>query len=160
MATKEKQSKAEAAAQKKRDELILFCSRCFASEDGGSWTRGQAIVSGLCSNCGAGGPDLRIPRWAVDGIRESASWVGKRYYPNDEDIETSAEVRNLRATIKVFPGRTVEQTADGQAFMVTQELPGGRSVSMFTGAATAEKALEDLRLDLPYIPKSALKKPK
>lgn len=35
-------------------------------------------------NCGSGGL-VPMPEWAVSSIRFQASWVGKRYYPHDED---------------------------------------------------------------------------
>lgn len=147
--------KAEGAEQKKYDELLLFCVRCFASEKDGSW--GETVYESMCSNCGAGGPPFRIPGWAVDSIRENASWVGKRYYPADEDHEQNAEVQELRKLVKKFPGRTCEPTFDGQAYQVTQEMPNGSTTSMFTGAATAKKAMEDLKLDLPYVSEAQLK---
>lgn len=140
-------------AQEKMDEIILFCPRCFASTDNSSW--GEQILEDYCLNCGSGGPSLKIPRWAVKSIRDSASWVGKRYYANEEDKATYEELRRLRATIKEFPGRTATLTEDGESWWVTQELGGGRNVSVIIDlkrAKTKEAALEKARLELPYVP--------
>lgn len=158
MSTEAKQSKAEAEAQKKGEELVLFCPCCFASSDGGSWTVGEAVVDYLCSNCGASGPNLKIPRWSVDSIRRQASWVGKRYYAHEEDKATYEELQDLRATIKEFPGRYVERTANDECYMISQDLPSGSRISTFTEASTPEKAMEEVKLNLPYIPASKLKK--
>lgn len=68
---------------KDENEIILFCPRCFASSDNASW--GEPIMEGHCFNCGAGGCTVKLPRWAIEMIRKSASWVGKRYYPHEED---------------------------------------------------------------------------
>lgn len=134
-------------------ELLLFCPCCFASSEGGSWTKGQAVFEGLCINCGASGPALTIPRWAVESIHRQASWVGKRYYPNDEDKETWDEVQALRATIKEFPGRSVRRTEDGKDWWVSQRLKKGQSISIVVKAKTWEDAFEKARLQLPYVPK-------
>jgi hypothetical protein len=152
---KARKADVEAAEQKKREELVLFCPCCFASGDGGSWTRGEAVVPGLCSNCGAGGEDTRLPRWAIDAIRRSASWVGKRYYPCEEDKEHYDEVQALRALVKKFPGRSVRLGEDGTFWWVTQEKGGGTSTSIMiekSQAKTAKEALEKARLSLPYVP--------
>jgi len=60
-----------------------FCTMCFASERNGSW--GCTTMNNYCLNCGAGGTTVEIPEWAIENIRKNASWVGKRYYPCDED---------------------------------------------------------------------------
>lgn len=74
------------------DEL-QFCPSCFASNENGSWN--HVVVDNLCSNCGSIGT-VKLPRWAVESIRRSASWVGKRYYPSEEDLLNSRELRYLR----------------------------------------------------------------
>jgi hypothetical protein len=68
-----------------QDESIDFCCRCFASSQDGSW--GEICSHDYCFNCGAGGFVISIPVWAIKSIRESASFVGKRYYPDKEDYE-------------------------------------------------------------------------
>lgn len=146
---------AEQKRLEKLAEILLFCPCCFASSEGGSWTNGQAAFEDLCINCGASGPNLKMPRWAVDSIRRQASWVGKRYYAHEEDKENYEELMRLRATIKVFPGRTATLAEDGESWWVTQELGGGRNVSItvdLKDAKTKEAALEKARLALPYVP--------
>jgi len=58
---------------RKLGELLWFCAQCFATDESGSWCGGVEVASDgkdtLCSNCGAGGSAVRIPRWAVDGRR-------------------------------------------------------------------------------------------
>lgn len=148
----------EAEAQKKREELILFCSTCFASTDNASWN--GEVTDFMCGNCGAGGPNLKIPRWAVKSIREQASWVGKRFYANEEDIETYEEVRALRAMVKEFPGRSVRRGEDGMFWWVTQDKGGGTSTSVMiekSEAKTANGALAKARLQLPYVSEKQLR---
>lgn len=86
----------EAAQAAKTNHLTMleFCPGCFASEENGSW--GCTTVNGHCMNCGSAGT-IQIPRWAVDSIRRSASWVGKRYYPSAEDLDDQRELRYLRS---------------------------------------------------------------
>lgn len=146
--------------EKKKEDIqtvVEFCPGCFADTRGGSW--GEGTQSGYCFNCGSGGT-VMIPIWAVDSIRKQASWVGSRYYPNDEDRATQRELRDLRATIKEFPGRTASEfissrEGEPQQFMVTQLLGQGKNVSIFVQAATAEAALEYARTRLPYVPEVA-----
>ncbi len=153
--------------EKKQDDILAFCAMCFATGEGGSW--GESVVvneknknDSHCFNCGAGGIAVQIPRWAVESIREQASWVGKRYYPNDEDLERYDEVKALRALVKKFPYRSVERIPDRPddrgSWWVHQELPGGKRTSTTVKAKTAEEAFEKGRLLLPYIPKEALGK--
>ena len=70
----------------------LFCPGCFATENDSSG--GGALVPEYCMNCG--GSPITVPRWAALSIRQQASWVGKRYYPNEEDEVRSAELKILR----------------------------------------------------------------
>lgn len=134
-------------------QIILFCPCCFSSEDGGSWG-GQAFESG-CANCG-NGSTINIPRWSVESIREQASWVGKRYYPNQEDKEACEERRRLIDLVKDFPGRTAEGT-DYLEWNVTQKLlkfpyTSASVMVSVTGAETAADAIEKTKYDLPYVP--------
>jgi hypothetical protein len=160
-------AKTAAKPKKKPDDIILFCARCFATGEGGSWG-GFVDVSkdgkdNHCYNCGAGGCAVKIPRWAVKSICEQASWVGKRYYPSDEDYEHVREVKALRDLVKVYPGRSAEKIVserhdDADQWWVHQELPGDKRVSVIVKAATANRALEKARLSLPYIPQKELDK--
>lgn len=152
---------------KPREELLNFCSRCFASDDGGSWgigTIGAAEGSGAgahCLNCGANWTvDIKIPRWAIESIRSQASWVGRRYYPGPEDKENAKELRFLRSLPTTFPGRSAEPIADEPyRWWVKQLLPkgfSGASVMIAVKASSVEDAVEASRLLLPYIPAEVL----
>lgn len=147
------------------ERVILFCAKCFASSEDGSW--GERVdgddKGSHCFNCGAGNCAVRIPRWAVKSIREQASWVGKRYYPHEEDKEIHNEVQALRKLVKKFPGRTAERCEKG--WWVSQEIPCDRSRShmMFVSLAkakTAAEAIERSREILRYVPAEAMEKPK
>lgn len=130
------------------DDIRDFCPRCFASDMSGSWD--QTVVGNHCYNCGAG-PSVRLPDWAVDCIREQASWVGKRYYPNDEDKEMAAELKELRSRMTEFPGRTIEHIDIGQ-FRVTQRLNERTTHVIVVRADTQEEAWEKSKTRLPFIP--------
>jgi hypothetical protein len=148
------EAKSEASEEKNPLELLNFCARCFASDDGGSW--GVGTIDGHCFNCGAGWTgELKLPRWAVESIRSQASWVGRRYYPGQEDKENYEELRALRSLPKTFPGRTAERKVDqdGKSYWwVTQALGDGKSVSQTREANSAEEAIEATRYSLPYVP--------
>jgi hypothetical protein len=157
---------AEKERIRKLNELLWFCAKCFASNENGSWGGGIDVAQDEkrtnCSNCGAWGCAVKIPRWAVESIREQASWVGKRYYPIDEDKARYAEIQALRALVTEFPGRSAEKIPedhpdDVDQWWVHQELPHGGSTSTSVKAKSAEEALKKGRLLLPYIPKNALK---
>jgi hypothetical protein len=112
-------------------DFLSMCVRCYATEEGGSWgaatikavdgdyghsllgtlTLEHAHGKGHCHNCGASGCTIVIPRWAVDSLRQQASWVGKRYYPIVEDSLAQAELRALRSLVPHDSGRTVEVAA-------------------------------------------------
>lgn len=137
-------------------ELTYFCSLCFASSEGGSW--GVGTVENYCLNCGAAGGTIHVPIWAVKEIRRNASWVGSRYYPNDEDKETWTELRALRAFPKIFPGRSASRLKDEddgkQRWQVRQVISvgdNGKSISVFVEAESAEQAIEAARYSLPYV---------
>jgi len=133
-------------------ELLNFCARCFASDDGGSW--GVGTIDGHCFNCGAGWTgELKLPRWAVESIRAQASWVGRRYYPGPEDQERVAELKALRALPTSFPGRRAEEDKQEKyRWWVTQDLPGNKNVSSMFKATSAADAIEASRYSLPYVP--------
>lgn len=138
------------------DDVRWFCVRCFADDHGGSWGDGTHPSAGHCANCGAGESLVAIPPWAVASIREQASWVGKRYYPHEEDRATTRELRVLRCKLDPFscPGRTVQRWIDlaGAHLMVMQRMPGDRSVSMFPDdpSWSDEAALAWAVTRLPY----------
>lgn len=132
---------------------LWFCPCCFASSENGSWN--HTAYEGGCSNCGAG-PSIQLPPWAIDSIRQQASWVGKRYYPHAEDQEHSREVRALRSIVKEFPGRTACENVANPGWSVTQVMPDGSKCSMyFFNAKSEAEALALARLELPYVPSTA-----
>jgi hypothetical protein len=59
---------------RERDAVLLFCPRCFASSRDGSW--GGKAEKDFCCNCSTIGSMVRLPLWAVESIRQQASWVG------------------------------------------------------------------------------------
>lgn len=89
-----------------KNDLLLFCVGCFATEEGGSW--GEICVDGYCMNCGSGGGTVQLKRWQIESIRTSASWVGKRYYPHQEDINNYREIQLLRARVPPNPSDKVD----------------------------------------------------
>jgi hypothetical protein len=142
----------EAEAQKKREEIIDFCPSCFGSTDNSSW--GSEVFPDYCTNCGHG-PPIKLPRWAVEAIRQNASWVGKRYYPHEEDKERHRELLSLRMKMTSFPGRTAERGADKKGWAVTQvtdeECSHGSTTVYYHDVATKKEALEKAKMHLPYV---------
>ena len=138
-----------------RTELVCFCERCFGSSDNSSW--GEAVDKDYCYNCG-GGPPIMIPRYSVDMIRTSAFFVGSRYYPSTEATELFEERKRLRGLVKKFPGREARPPfEEGAPGSVTQKKPGKLWVSvMAMTATTAEEALHETRLSLPYYDEESL----
>jgi hypothetical protein len=144
------ETEAKPKAEESHLDHLDFCPGCFATDEDGSW--GCTVIGDYCMNCGAGGT-VRIPRWAVKSIRRQASWVGKRYYPNDEDFERHAELKALRALPASFPGRTTEQDQqDPNRFWVKQKLTDNKSVSISVVASSHHEAMEASRFSLPYVP--------
>lgn len=141
------------------NDILAFCPRCFASNEDGSWGHTAVPELDFCTNCCHGGL-VRLPRWAIKSIRVQASWVGKRYYPNEEDHERAEEVRYLRSQMPDAPGRSVEPCATGEpdAWTVRQKKPDGREISLLTQAPSAAAALAKTKTDLPYYPKESLEK--
>lgn len=135
----------------------LFCVHCFASDTDGSWDH---MVNGdncqnYCTNCGGAQTSVEIPRWAVEEIRKNASWVGKRYYPHEEDTERRVELEALRRTIKVFPGRIaapIEREGDEeQRYRVIQPLSAKKNIEITINADSEEIALNKAKTMLPYV---------
>jgi hypothetical protein len=131
------------------DALQDFCPRCFATESDGSW--GHTVMGGGCTNCGSSST-VSLPKWAVDSIREQASWVGKRYYPNKEDTEQAEELKLLRKSMTVFPGRTIEHT-DLNQFRVIQKTGKNSTIVTSVTAKDIDEAWEKAKSLLPYVPK-------
>ncbi len=136
-------------------EYVLFCVMCFADSVDGSW--GHTVVettSGShCLNCGASGSGVAMPRWAVESVRKNASWVGCRYYPNQDDRERGAELVHLRALVPHFPGRTAAPIPDHpDRWAVTQRLADSKTVSVAVTASSEDEALAAARTQLPYVP--------
>lgn len=150
--------------QEERDAVRQFCACCFADDEGGSWGIGTLPSGGHCFNCGAGGSTVAIPAWAVESIREQASWVGKRYYPHDEDREANEERKTLRGLQTVFAGRSARPVRDIEGepepghWWVDQELPGGGSVSTTLDALTEKEALHHAKTALPFFTSEQLKR--
>ena len=134
-------------------EAVDFCPLCFATNEDGSW--GCTVTTAGCSNCGANGGIVRLPRWAVTSIRANASWVGKRYYPNDEDIQAESERRELLAQVAEFPGRTAKPGSEPNSWWVTQRLANGTEQSVIVVARSATTALEAARYSLTYVPEDS-----
>lgn len=132
------------------ESTLLFCVCCFATNEDGSW--GETTVgeenSSHCLNCGAGNSCFSLPEWAVKSIRQQASWVGKRYYPHEEDKETAAELERLRVLAPEVP-RTYEELEDGN-WKVTQKTEKGSMSMTFRGTLDEVKARAKLRF--PYDP--------
>lgn len=133
---------------------MLFCVRCFASENDGSW--GSVVVKDHCFNCGCGGSAIDIDEWSIKSIRESASWVGKRYYPSEEDYETNAELLLARKNLPIPPDRWAKEIEKG-LWDVGQPRANG-TISVFVHADSEKEAMDKARLQLPaftgklYIP--------
>jgi hypothetical protein len=140
--------------QEERDAIRQFCPCCFADDIGGSW--GVGTVGGYCMNCG-NGSTIAVPAWAVESIREQASWVGKRYYPNDEDKQAREERTALLALVKEFPGRSADESAEEPGHWVVKQLrPNGARTMTYVAASSATEALERARTILPYVTAEAL----
>lgn len=83
--------------------MVDFCAQCFATHLDGSISATGTDGSGrsnFCMNCGEGFI-IHIPKKAADTIRDGASWIGKRYYPDHEDylnaaVKTEITFRDLQ----------------------------------------------------------------
>lgn len=136
--------------------VITFCPRCLGSENDSSW--GESVDKNYCYNCGSPST-IDIPEWAVKSIREQASWVGKRYYPHEEDRFASKERKNLLKLVKEFHGRTAVWVEDMSTWEVEQKHPDGAGTSvLIDGVKTAAEALEKARNLLPYFPRESFPK--
>lgn len=128
-------------------DKLHFCTSCFATSEDGSG--GGTAHADYCTNCGSGGSSILIPAWAVTEIRRTASWVGKRYYPDREDFEISAELKKLRLAQQEYPGRSATPLTDSGWFNVSQKTPSG-SISTVVKAGTVHEALDLTKGSLPY----------
>lgn len=131
---------------------MKFCTLCFASEADGSFH--CIVVGDGCTNCSANGTVVELPEWAIANIRRNASWVGRRFYPCDEDREAQQERADLLSLVENFPGRTATlHTVDGRdAWEVKQQLSDRRVVSTYmpgyqSGAHAMRRAI-----GLRYVP--------
>ena len=136
--------------REKRVALISFCPSCFGSSDDSSW--GESVTDGYCYNCG-NSTVITIPRWAVKSIRQQASWVGKRYYPNEEDIERHKELEVLRALALDNPERTVSKTYEPRSFKTQQPNDRGGTTSTWVKADSMDEARIKAKVVLPFRPK-------
>lgn len=141
-----------------RDALSYqFCPCCFADEQSGSWNHVvvPTTAGGHCSNCGNGDTVL-MPSWVIKEIRRNASWVGRRYYPNEEDREAAQERMALLALVTQFPGRHAQpdETDEAGRWWVFQKLPSGSTTSTSVVADSAEDAMR--KCGLRYVPKDKL----
>lgn len=134
-----------------RTQVLKFCPCCFADEESGSWQ--HVVVGGYCTNCG-NGSTVELPRWAIDSIRQQASWVGRRYYPHEEDHEAAAERAALLALVSSFPGRTARESDEPGRWNVTQQRADGRSVMTTINAPSADEAMRNC--GLRYVPDAAI----
>lgn len=135
--------------QAERDAIREFCPGCFADDLGGSWN--HTTQGGYCNNCGAGGT-VQIPVWAVESIRKQASWVGKRYYPADEDLRIQRELKYHRSLAELPPDRTAKAVEVGEEdgyWSVVQPQPGG-TIQCSVKADSAEEALQKTKDRLPW----------
>lgn len=126
--------------------LMRFCPRCFADEETGSWR--HVVTGSHCTNCGSSST-IDIPAWAIGSIREQASWVGKRYYPIEEDRQARKELALLRSKMTEFPGRSV-RFSEGNGWVVEQRTGPRTITSVFITADNAEEALAAAKTMLPY----------
>lgn len=129
--------------------VLFFCPPCFATEEEGS---GGSTCDGVyCYNCGSGGT-VALPRWAIVSIREQASWVGKRFYPHDEDREAHDELAALRRRMTTFPGRTARPPTDTKPKWRVEQKRGKSTVMVWVDADSEEEALEQTKDRLPWCP--------
>jgi Zn ribbon nucleic-acid-binding protein len=147
-----------------RADTVSFCPQCFADDHGGSWGSG-VLPGGHCINCGAGGA-IAMPKWAVESIRQNASWVGRRYYPGSEDKEILDERKALLSLVETFPGREVMQARKYEAgadlangewvdevgrWEIRQNTASGY-MSTIVEASSRDEAMEKSRFLLRYVP--------
>lgn len=124
------------------DGLSHFCVMCFADESDGSWGHVTIPESNYCTNCSSGGTLIQIPRGAVESIRRNASWVGKRYYPADEDSISFREREELLKLVQSFPGRSAKALEDESGrWEVSQRSPDRRTTSTWVSAESGDDAL-------------------
>lgn len=132
-------------------DMLHFCPGCFASSEGGSWDHG--CDAAYCYNCGSGST-VQLPRWAIQSIRQQASWVGKRYYPHEEDQQAREELRALRALAPDNPNDRAEWRGDAGYYFVSRSDPASRTRFGIAPiyAESAEEAIQKAKPLLRYIP--------
>lgn len=129
-------------------DLTIFCCRCLAdSRTGGSWKGG--VVDGYCMNCGAADSTVNLPFWAVEAIRKTASWVCKRYYPDDEDFQIQRELKALRA-VAPMPDDEVEAGETPGQWTVWRKFSKFRT-GLTVRAKDEAEARRLAHLELPFV---------
>jgi hypothetical protein len=129
---------------------MLFCVCCFASEKDASW--GGEVIKDHCFNCGASGSPVELEEWQIKSIRQQASWVGKRYYPHEEDNEIHLELKYAREKLPLPKDRTARLVSDSKEdYWVSQPLKNGSNISVTVKARSEEEALQKSKLKLPLI---------
>jgi len=139
---------------------MLFCVQCFASEIDGSWYHlvERCKDDNFCGNCGGHNTACPLPRAAIESIRKQASWVGKRYYPHEEDSQAHLERIELLKLVKAFPGRKALQSDPFNGWWsIDQKMPDGRTMFITTLAENEADAMESVRFSsLPYVSQEQL----
>lgn len=130
---------------------VAFCVRCFASEDSGSWCATGSQT--WCANCSAGGTLILIPEYAIKSIREQASWVGRRYYPSEEDLHRQAELKRMREALPIPHNRTASYVAESDRWVVSQPLLTGQVRQVMVVSADEDDALQKTKAQLPWLAK-------
>lgn len=115
-----------------RNDIVDFCPRCFADTRGGSW--GHTANDWGCTNCGSPST-VAVPAWVVDSVRENASWVGKRYYPCQEDKDDQRELEYLRSLQKREDLQVEQHEYEGEVFYMVSN--GVQTLGSFRDAEAA-----------------------
>lgn len=129
---------------------LQFCISCLCPDHNND--------SYSCLNCGSCGSLIKLRRWQIDEICRNASWVGKRRYPTDEDIELAAEIKELRQLAAHFlgnqlPGRKAIPPSEGMdSWMVSQD-HNNKLRCVFVNATDENDALKKAVPLLPFVPK-------
>lgn len=127
----------QTAETKPEEKQIQFCERCFATMD---WQVPH------CFNCGAGGAGVIMLQRQADEIRKGASWVGKRFYTDNDDRELNAELRALRRAIGTYPGRSAMWRPANERgpgyWSLEQSRPGTGCITTTVDAPESMKAEE------------------
>lgn len=128
--------------------MFFMCSHCFAED----------TIDGHCLNCGAGGTTVLVPMWFIEDLRKNGSWVCKRYFANEEDVQIARELRALREKMTEFPDRTAElnEMPDGSKYWSIKQLAPNNTWIAVTDAAqpndTPASVIRRTATKLPYDP--------